>query len=395
MFGRSFRLFRLFGIPIQIDVTFLIVLPLFTWLIGGGIRAGIEPLGISFDMTLLQVGATPYILGLIIVVGLFISVLIHELGHALTARGYGVRTRSITLWLLGGVAQLETMPRKRGAEAVVAIVGPIVSVGLGIFFWLVLQLVPARPELGVVATRYVLTYLAVINVALAVFNMLPALPLDGGRVLRSLLAIKMDPMSATRVSGVISKVIALGLVFVALMGNLWLLLIAFFIYMAVNAETQQSMIEYMLRDIRVRDLMNRNVVTIAPNATVAELMTTMVRERHLGFPVQDDGHLVGMIELGSAQGIPPETPVGQIMQRQVRSIREDAKALDAFTKMGESGFARMIVVDNEGRMVGILTKTDLMRAIQIRTAALSPPADNAVRDRLMEDQSIEPSRPMP
>jgi Zn-dependent protease/predicted transcriptional regulator len=390
MFGKSFRLFKVFGIPIQLDITFLIVLPLFTWMIGSGIKAGQELLGFRVDMRPLQEGALPYILGLIIVLGLFVSVLIHELGHALTARWYGVRTRSITLWLLGGVAQLESMPRQRGAEAIVAIVGPIVSFALAGVFFVLMLLWPTR----LVAGEYVLRYLMSLNLALAIFNLLPALPLDGGRVLRSLLALGNDPLRATRMAATVSKLIAFAMGFFAIAAHAWwLLVIAFFIYMAVNAETQQSLIEHMLRGISVRDLMNRAVVSIPPSATVAELMSTMVRERHLGFPVVDDGQLLGMVDLSSVEGVDPQTPVQQIMRTNLRTIRPDEQALDAFTRMSQSGFARMIVVDESGRMIGIITKTDLMRAIQIRLAASGGADSGAIRAPDMDDD-YAPARPI-
>src|SRR5687767_3455115 len=130
MFGKGLRIFSAFGIPVYLDFTFLIVLPLFTMTIGNAIKNGRDAFGLAFDISPLREGALPYVLGFTVVVGLFLSVLIHEYGHALTARRYGVRTKRITLWLLGGVAQLENMPRQRGAEAVVAIVGPLVSFAL-------------------------------------------------------------------------------------------------------------------------------------------------------------------------------------------------------------------------------------------------------------------------
>lgn len=387
MFGKGIRIFSVFGVPIQIDWTFVLVLALFTWIIGGAIQSGRAAFGLEFDMAPLQEGATPYVLGLIIVIGLFVSVLIHEIGHALTARVYGVKTRSITLWLLGGVAQLERMPRERGAEAVVAIAGPITSFALAGVLYLVM-VVPGLP----LAARYVVTYLFAMNLVLAIFNMLPALPLDGGRVLRSLLALKMDPLAATRITAGISKVLALGLGILGIFSNPWLIFIALFIYMAVTAEAQQSMIEYMLRGIRVRDLMNRDVVSVAPDTSVAELMQMMVRERHLGFPVLDGGQLLGIVDLGRVHGVPPETTVGQIMHSEPDTIQENSEAIEAFMKMSQAGFARLIVVDAAGRMVGIITKTDLMRAIQIRVAATAPV--NASPEQVPA-RDLSPARVMP
>jgi Zn-dependent protease/CBS domain-containing protein len=370
MFGKAWRVpFRLMGIPLLLDWSLLIVLPLFTWTIGNGIKRGAEPMGLGLDLTALRSGATPYVIGLIVVVGLFLSVVIHELGHAITARLYGVRTRSITLWLLGGVAQLEQIPRQRGAEAIVAIVGPIVSLALGGLCLVGLAFVPA----SLVAAQFVFMYLARINFMLAIFNLLPALPLDGGRVVRSLLAARMDPLRATQIAGRISKVLAVALGLLGILANPWLLFIAFFIYLAVNAETQQTLIEHLLAGVRVRELMNPRVVSVPPHVTAGELTQLMFRERHLGFPVVDEsGRLLGIIELSALNGVPPDVPVSQVMSSDVRTIADSAPALEAFNKMARSGFARLIVVDDSRRMVGILCKSDLMRAIQIRAAALAP-----------------------
>jgi CBS domain-containing protein len=207
----------------------------------------------------------------------------------------------------------------------------------------------------------------------------------------------MDPLRATQAAGAVSKFIAVGLGLAGAfwLGNFMLVLVAFFIYMAVNAETQQSMIEYMLRGIRVRELMNGNVVTVPPDATVADVLGLMVREHHLGFPVLDDGQLVGMVDLKQVQGVPPETPVAQVMNRRLSTIDEDAPALDAFTKMGRTGFGRLIAVDRARRMVGIITKTDLMRAIQIRLAAAAPRDASDLREPFEQNEELEPVRNVP
>ncbi|WP_428938009.1 CBS domain-containing protein [Fontivita pretiosa] len=379
MFGKAYKLpFRLFGIPVFIDITFLIVLPLFTWIIGSGIKAGQELIGLDREVQTLRQGLLPYLLGLIIVIGLFVSVLIHELGHALTARGYGVKTRSITLWLLGGVAALDDLPRRRGAEAVIAIVGPIVSFALAGLFYLTRQTIPLAQ---MPAARFVVTYLAWTNVVLAIFNLLPALPLDGGRVLRSLLALRWDYLAATQVSATISKVLAVGLgLFGFLTGQLMLMLIAFFIYMAVNTETQQLIVERLLEGVRVRDLMNPEVITVPASASVAELTELMIRERHKGFPVvDDDGALIGMVDLRQLQGAPPDAPVAQIMSEQILTTRESAPARDVLKLMADHDFGRVIVLDHDNRMVGIITKTDVMRAIQVRLAQMSTTGNGWVR----------------
>ena len=193
MFRKAYRLpFTLLRIPVYLDVTFLIVLPIFAISIARQVGFWAQQVGVQ-DHPSLHHQWVPYLLGLITTLGLFVSVIIHELAHAVAARMYGVKTRSITLWLLGGVAALDEMPRQRGAEAVVAIVGPIISVAVGVGCGAVFFALPA----AAFPARFVFGYLAVMNIGLAVFNMIPALPLDGGRVLRSLLALKMTHLRAT------------------------------------------------------------------------------------------------------------------------------------------------------------------------------------------------------
>jgi CBS domain-containing protein len=299
--------------------------------------------------------------------GLFLSVLIHELGHALTARAYGVQTREITLWLLGGVAQLEQIPRARGAEAVIAIAGPIVSVLLSGLFGLLRGLVPAAAA----EAQFLLGYLALINLSLALFNLLPALPLDGGRILRSLLALYQPYLVATRTAVATSKVLAFGLGLLGLLiGNLFMLLIAFFVFMAASAEAEQAVLSRTLEGLRVRDLMTRAVSTVPPSLSVAELLEKMLQERHVGYPVVEEGRLLGLISLEDLQGASPQTRVLERMRPPLQ-VNETTEALEALQRMAQEGFSRLLITDTEGNLVGILSKTDLLRALQLRAAQMS------------------------
>jgi Zn-dependent protease/CBS domain-containing protein len=376
MFRTAYRLpFRLLGIPLQLDVTFLIILPVLTWLIGSRLDQYIELFGLPIDPRPLQQGWTPYALGLLAAVGLFVSVVIHELGHAIVGRAYGVRVRNITLWILGGVAQFEEMPRQRGAEAVVAIAGPITSVALSGICWLLWRALPS----DIAAGQFIFGYLVYMNVVLAAFNLLPALPLDGGRVLRSLLALRFPHLRATQIAAAVSKSLAilLGLFgFLAL--NIFLLLIAFFIYMGVVGETQSATIAELLEGIGVSDLMTREVHSVTPQMSVLELVQKMLQERHLGYPVLDSrGALVGLITLTDIQKLKDAgrseagVTVGEIMSTEVNTISQRASALAAFQQMAVNNFGRLIVVDAAGRMTGILSKTDLVRAVQVRMAGLT------------------------
>ncbi len=379
MFGKTFRLpFRLLGIPLFLDITFLIILPIMAWMIGRNLLryATFEgEVGFPIDNPeRLTHGFFPYLLGLIAAILLFVSVVLHELGHALTARRYGVRTRSITLWILGGVAQLEEIPQQRGAEAVVAIAGPIVSVLLAVFFGLLAYLFPASWG----AARLISFYLAQVNIVLAVFNLLPALPLDGGRILRSLLALRMPQLQATQVSAAIGKFIAIGLGLLGFISlNFWLILIAFFIYTASGAETEQAYVSRALKGIGVRDLMTRDVVAVPPDLTVGQLTQRMFAEHHLGFPVMTDSQVLGVVTINQLRGVSPETPIAEIMSREFPTIPEHASALDAFTTMSRHNFGRLIVTNGAGAMVGLVTKTDLMHAIQLRLLNMEQGQDRA------------------
>src|SRR5688572_20252605 len=198
---RAFRLpFTLAGIPLYVDLSFLIILPLMIWLITRNIVTIVRFGNTGIDPSVVAGGIMPLALGLAGALGLFTCVVLHELGHSITARRYGVNVRRITLWFLGGVAEFEEMPRQRGAEAVVAIAGPIVSFALAAVFWGLTLVVP--PAAG--AVWLVCFYLMAVNLMLAIFNLIPAMPMDGGRILRSLLALKLPYAKATSIAGTVA-----------------------------------------------------------------------------------------------------------------------------------------------------------------------------------------------
>lgn len=401
MFGRGFKIFTLFGIPVYLDVSFFLIVPLFAWLISSqlltyasfvGLEAEarelagvsvVEETGRSGQAVEREVVARPgiaFAFGILMTIGLYLSVLIHEFGHALTARLYGVRTDRVTLWLLGGVASFERMPRHPGAEAIVAIVGPLTSYAVAGVLWGLSVLTPQD------ATLWQLTIqsLSILNIILATFNLLPALPLDGGRVLRSLLALGLPYLRATQISATISKVIALLLVAWGFFGGgLMLIAVAIFIYMAVNAETRQSAIETMLKGVRVRDVMTPNVHAIPPELPVTDLLAEIQRSGHLGFPVvDDDGVVLGMVGMRDLQeGYGPHDLAGAHLRHECIRLREDQPAMDAFEEMSRTGFARCAVVDADGRLRGLITKGDLVRFMQLQalrqTAASLQPARQA------------------
>ncbi len=364
MTGRGWRLpVKLLGIPLSLDPSFALVLPLFAWLIGSQVPAYAEllaTLGLQVDGEALSRGLVPYLLGLTAALGLFMSVLIHELGHALTARLYGVQTRGITLWFLGGVAQLEDMPRQRGAEAIVAIVGPITSAALGALLGTVL----GNVEMGSGAT-FVVAYLAITNVALALFNLLPALPLDGGRVLRSLLALALPRQRATAVAGGVSQVLAIGLgVFGFLSLNLLLMAVAFFVYNAGRAEVQAETMRRAFEGRKVREFMSPEPITVELSMPMERFRALKAWKRHPCYPIVDsEERLVGVARIADAEAAEDEAPLSSLL-RDAEEVEAGSDMEAAVRRLAASDLGRLVVVDRHGRVVGILAKTDVVRALE-------------------------------
>jgi len=372
MFRHAIKLpFKLLGIPVSLDTSFLLVLPLFAYLIGSQIPGYVrlfQRVGLSLDAAPLQSGFTPYWLGLVAAVGLFLSVLVHELGHAVVARLYGVQVREITLWFLGGVAQFSEMPRQRGAEAVVAIVGPVTSGLLALLTGLAWQ-----PATGHDALLFVLSYLTVTNAGLALFNLLPALPLDGGRVLRSLLALVTPHLSATRIAGAVSSLMAVLMgVYGFLTLNLFLVVIAFFVYNAGRAETQAAIMADAFEGYRVRDLMTPDPLTVEPGMAVGQFRQLMYYRRHTGYPVVDrELRLLGFARLQDAREEMERATVEDIMVP-AETIAPGVPAKEGLRLLSEGQLGRLAVVDEAGRLVGILSKTDLVRHLRERGESPGP-----------------------
>jgi Zn-dependent protease len=363
MIGRGWELpFRPFGVPVSLDPSFALVLPLFAWMIGSQVGPFAElfaQLGIDLDPDTLTRGFTPPLLGLSAALGLFLSVLVHEFGHALTARRYRVRTLRITLWFLGGVAQFDDIPRQRGAEAVVAIAGPITSALLSGGMWLLL-----RSDLLVGGVAFVAAYLMFTNAALAIFNLLPALPLDGGRVLRSLLAWGTNPRLATRVSAVIGRLVAILLgVYGFLTLQIFLVAIAFFIDAAGRAEVAASNARLAFEGRRVREAMTPDPVTIDLGWTLEQARRLRSFRRHTAYPVLDlAGQPIGWLRGSDLDD--PATPSLAAVLVALETVAADAHLEDAVRQLGEAAAGRLLVTNRDGSVVGVLGKADVVRWLQ-------------------------------
>ncbi len=368
---RAFRIGSIAGIPIKLDITFLLILPVLAYLIGNGMGEAAAALNQGLDAGLdvgtLTAGMTPWALGTVAAVGLFVCVLLHELGHAAVARYYGYGIESITLWLLGGLARPEEQPNRWNHELWIAIGGPVVSVALGVGCFL------AFGALGGDEIRFVVGYLAVLNVVLAVFNMIPAFPLDGGRVLRALLGRTRPHAEATRLSVSIGKVFAVivGL-FGVLVFNPFLVAVAFFVYIAAAAEGRQTALQAVFEGVVVGDVMTpaAEIRTLAPGATLDSVLERMFRERHTGYPVVDEtGTLLGVITLTDIRDVDPgdrpTTTVAETMSTELRTVDVDTEAMEAMQRLASDDIGRLLVTDAAGSLVGLVTRSDLVTAMDI------------------------------
>ncbi len=361
---------RITGIPIRLNVTVLLFLPVIAWLIASGeqigiyadLVAGISPH--SPDVDALMAGETPLLIGAVGAIGLFVSVLVHELGHSWMARRYGIAISSITLWIFGGMAHMEDLPEDWNVEFWVAIAGPVTSVLLGGAFYVGLLAVPADP-----VVVFVFGYLALINVVLAVFNMLPAFPMDGGRILRALLARKQPYARATRTAATVGKGFAILMGFLGVFGNPLLILIALFVYVAASAESRATVLRDLLRGVTAGDLMNADVTAVERGATVGGLVERVVRERRTVYPVVDDrGGVVGIVTLSDVRDVPEgqrgTRTVADVMDPDPTTVSPDDDAFDALVAFGGRDDP-LLVTGSDDRLLGVITQEDVERALEV------------------------------
>ena len=364
MFKSSLTIMKISGIPIRLHISFLVILPFFAFVIGSNINDIAMLANVNPD----SLGLNPYWLGFIMAILLFSSVVMHELSHSLVARSRGIEIKNITLMLLGGVAQLEDDSMPPRDEAFMAFAGPLFSLVFGVLLLFVL-----RPLTGYFNPDYSLAvyYLGYINIFLAFFNLLPAFPSDGGRILRSLIASRTSYLRATQIATAIGKAFAFIFGIIGLLyGQLILVLIAFFIYIGASQEYKMNQLRDAFSDFTVAELMTEDVVTVNENIKVQELLELMIRERHTGYPVvNDQGELTGCVTMEDTDKIEAKDKklknISEIMSCDIITVRPDESLFDAFVKMSKSDIGRLMVMDN-GELVGILTRSDVMKAYRLK-----------------------------
>jgi Zn-dependent protease/CBS domain-containing protein len=365
----SFHLGRIAGIRVGVHWSVLVIFALIAW----GLAVG------RFPAAYPQYGTGAYVAAaLLTALVFFASLLAHEISHALLARRHGLGVQDITLWLFGGVARVSGEARTPVAELRIAGVGPLVSLLLGGVFLGVAGLLRASGYDGLALSAF--AWLGAINIALAVFNVIPAAPLDGGRLLRSLIWWRTgDRLKATRWSSRAGQLFGGGLVVVGLLvffsqdgfGGLWLALIGWFLVGAATAENRQATVRSQLGELAIRDIMTPNPVTVPASMTVEELLSSeAIRHRYSSFPLTDNGSgPIGLVTFSQVRRVPPEQRASTRLRDiacpldQVAQARPEEPAADLLPRLSECAEGRALVISN-GTLVGIVTPSDVSRALR-------------------------------
>jgi Zn-dependent protease/predicted transcriptional regulator len=371
VFKYKLTLFKLLGFKIEVDASWLLLASLITWTLATGyFPANAKGLAPQHYWTM----------GLLGMLGLFLSLILHELAHSLVARRYDLPIRGITLFLFGGVAALEREPVSPSSEFWIAVAGPAASIALAVLFWLVAQ---AGPATGLPAPLFVVFgYLSAINLVLFVFNLVPGFPLDGGRVLRALLWWwKGDLRWATRLASKVGDgfgllLIVLGVVSIVygqMVTGIWSCLIGLFVRQAAIASYSQLVTGDILSGHKVAEFMTRDIVTVPSDIAVSRLIDDFVLVyNHTWFPVLDGSVLRGGVHISQFRQLTHEqrrkTQVSEIATPVTpdNSIGMETPAIEALKQMSTTGNRKLLVIEN-GRLAGILALSDLLKFIALRT----------------------------
>jgi len=377
----SWQVAEIRGVAVRIHATFLLLL---AWIGLAGWAEG---------------GPWSALDGVGFAVLVFTIVVLHELGHATAAKHYGIRTRDITLLPIGGVARLERMPDEPRAELIIALAGPAVNLVLAVLLGAVALTLgqPLVPTESITPAVPLLTRLVWINFALAVFNMIPAFPMDGGRVLRAILAMRMDHRRATRIAAGLGQTVAMAFGFAGLFMSPVLVIVALFVWFGAAAENSAEELRAATQGLRVVDAMVRNFEVLKPDDSLAVASAHVLAGFQTHFPVVDREHVVGVLSNGELIGglaeRGPEATVGSVMRRDIRTIDAFAalaRGLEQLQPVAGPPFAALPVIA-DGRLVGMLTLEGLGELVAIRTAVASAPSRAALGATRLPAGRIEPT----
>ena len=354
----SFPIIRIFGSEVRIHVTFFLLL---LWI------------GVAHYN---QGGSEAAITGILFILALFACVVAHEFGHALAARRYGIHTPDITLLPIGGMARLERMPEKPSEEIIVALAGPAVNVVIAAALILFFGADPGMAALQGIGdpAQGFLSRLAMVNIFLVVFNMIPAFPMDGGRVFRAILAMRYRRARATRIAANVGQGFAFLLGFIGLLGNPLLIFIAIFVYIAATAEAQATELQQVSRNISAGDAMITSFETLQSQATIADAADALLRTTQVEFPLmEEDGRLAGFVTRSSMIGVlsasGADAPARAAMTADIPVVLQGDRLEAALLAMQKSNAPAVAVNDRTGRFVGYITAENIGELVMLETSA--------------------------
>jgi Zn-dependent protease/CBS domain-containing protein len=365
----SFTLLRVKGVPIRLHWTLLLILPYVAFVFSRDFAGVADAASVGAE----GLSLPPLFWGALLALALFASVAVHELAHSLVAIRVGGRVRAITLMLIGGVSQIERLPRRKGIEALMAAAGPAVSLALGALFLFGRGLLPA--DAG--DLRLGFFYLGQINLILGFFNLLPAFPMDGGRVLRDLLATRMGALRATRVAALVGKVLA---VFMGLFGlwtgNLFLLLVAIFVFGGAVQEARMEETRDALDGLRVADVMRPRPLAVSPETPVTDLPKLMRKAGRMEAVVVDDcAQPLGLVQASDLARLSAAerthaavSDLGDHVARAAVQVSKEESAADALDRADDAGVEYLIAIDEASpggvpTVVGLLERREIEKAL--------------------------------
>lgn len=352
----SWKLTRVAGIDVYVHATFFILI---AW--------------IAMSYWRLEGNIDAVMAGVFFILAVFLCIVLHELGHALTARRYGIKTKNITLLPIGGVALLERMPEDPIQEVKVALAGPAVNLVIValLWFWISLTSNVQDPYEISLSTGSFAERLLIVNFILAFFNLLPAFPMDGGRVFRAVLSMRMDRNRATQIAVAGGQILALWFGYMGLMYNPFLIFIALFVWIGAAAEAGMEQIKFSLADIPVGKAMLTDFQTLQADDPLARAIELTLSGSQKDFPVIQKGNVVGILsQMNLLKGLQLKGDTSQIsewMEENVESAQPDEQVVNLLQRM-QSQQTRLITIVDQGRLVGIVNFDNIMELISIQKA---------------------------
>ena len=318
--------------------------------------------------------ATQILWSVLFILCIFITVLMHELGHALTAKKYNIKTIDITLLPIGGLARLERLPEKPSEELVVALAGPLVNIALALITSLFISLPNTSEQMvsqlsnGVNSNNFFLNFFLV-NIVLAIFNLIPAFPMDGGRVLRALLSYKLERHVATKIAARIGQILAIGFIFLGFFSNPFLIFIGLFVFMGAQIESEYTESKHLLKGFKVRDVLMKHYQIIGVNETLETAVAMLLDSPYKNFLVTQENLPVGTLNrdqiIEALSKKEEETQLSSIMDSNLILLQADSFLEDIFELVYKNKSTLMLVMEDD-QLIGTLDTENLLEFILIK-----------------------------